>query len=210
MSAHLLVLETAIAGISVALYRVDEQHVTLEKRAHHFATEGSSARIASIVQNVQGKTSLNGIVIDRGPGSFTGLRIGLAFAAGLGLGTIPVLGVSGLAAARRQLRLPNLLLPSTKTHGFLSRPEGENLVDIRTFEFGGSESWFVVRPWPELTALPLPQAAWQILELAVVLDAALAGMAEQAHEQWPAGFSLTGPEPNYLRLSTAEEKAEGR
>lgn len=42
---------------------------------------------------------LSGIAFNRGPGAFTGLRVGVAFAQGLALGTgLPLFPVSGLAA----------------------------------------------------------------------------------------------------------------
>ena len=51
---------------------------------------------------------INGIVVDTGPGSFTGLRVGIATANGLGLGlNIPVKGFSSLDLLAAQFRRLN-------------------------------------------------------------------------------------------------------
>ncbi|WP_420403006.1 tRNA (adenosine(37)-N6)-threonylcarbamoyltransferase complex dimerization subunit type 1 TsaB [Nisaea sp.] len=73
-------------------------------------TRGQSERLAPMTEAVMrdagiGFDDLDAVAVSRGPGSFTGLRIGLAFAKGLGqaLG-IPVLGVSGFDAVARAAR----------------------------------------------------------------------------------------------------------
>ncbi|WP_193184828.1 tRNA (adenosine(37)-N6)-threonylcarbamoyltransferase complex dimerization subunit type 1 TsaB [Nisaea sediminum] len=73
-------------------------------------TRGQSERLAPMTEEIMreaglGFEALDAIAVSRGPGSFTGLRIGLAFAKGLGqaLG-IPVVGVTGFAAVARAAR----------------------------------------------------------------------------------------------------------
>jgi len=57
--------------------------------------------------------ALGQIAVDRGPGSYTGIRIGLAAAEAMGLAlTIPVLGVPGLWASAAERSLPGLYAPA--------------------------------------------------------------------------------------------------
>jgi len=73
-------------------------------------TRGQSERLAPMTGEVMqeaglGFEALDAVAASRGPGSFTGLRIGLAFARGLGqaLG-VPVLGITGFDAVARAAR----------------------------------------------------------------------------------------------------------
>lgn len=74
-------------------------------RKTELMTKGQDAALPSIVQDTLGEAGLalndlDRIAVVTGPGSFTGLRIGLAFARGLGLTlNIPVVGVNSLEAS---------------------------------------------------------------------------------------------------------------
>jgi tRNA threonylcarbamoyladenosine biosynthesis protein TsaB len=105
-----LALDTALSACSVALV---EGGQTLVSRVEPMA-RGQAERLAPMVNQVMvgaglSFKSLDRIAVTRGPGAFTGLRIGLAFARGLALALDkPCVGLSTLevlAAAAGQPRI---------------------------------------------------------------------------------------------------------
>lgn len=98
----ILSLDTAMAACSVAV--VDTAHD--EPLAHAFVPmeRGHAEALAPMVQQVMQEAGLgfgdiDRIVVTTGPGTFTGVRIGLSLARGLGLArVIPVVGIDTLTA----------------------------------------------------------------------------------------------------------------
>ena len=95
----LLALDTSTEACSVALC-YNDQLLTLDE----VCPQQHSKRILPLVQQLLAEagtslTQLDGIVFGRGPGSFTGVRIGVGVTQGLAFGAdVPVYGVSTLAA----------------------------------------------------------------------------------------------------------------
>jgi len=95
-----LAIDTCLFACSVAV--VDGERV-LARRVEPMS-RGHQERLAPLVQEAMGESGLRFDQLDRigvtvGPGSFTGLRVGLAFAKGLGSAlSIPVVGVGSLEA----------------------------------------------------------------------------------------------------------------
>ena len=99
-SGNILAIESAIGGGSVAVL---SDGVLLDKW-HATETTPRSEQLLEIISglvdnSIGGKDAISSIAVSRGPGSYTGIRIGLATAMGLGraLG-VPVIGVSALQA----------------------------------------------------------------------------------------------------------------
>lgn len=93
-----LVIETAGPAASVALF--DGESLIASQREE--TARGTAERLMTMIDALQ-PTDVEEILVDVGPGSFTGLRVGLAAAIGLGIGWgTPVRGYSAtaLVAAR--------------------------------------------------------------------------------------------------------------
>lgn len=67
-------------------------------RAHETVGRGHAERLVPMIADLPDGGRAGAILVDIGPGSFTGIRVGLAAARGLGLGWgVPVHGFSSLA-----------------------------------------------------------------------------------------------------------------
>lgn len=94
-----LVIETATDACSVAL--VDEDGVIAN--GHEIVGRGHAERLIPMIASLPGGGRADAILVNCGPGSFTGIRVGLAAARALGLAwQVPVAGYSttALVAAR--------------------------------------------------------------------------------------------------------------
>ncbi len=91
-----LIVDTASAALSVALIDGD----ALIDEHHEVVGRGHAETVVAVIAALVGDRGarVDGIVVDVGPGSFTGVRIGVAAARGLGLAwRVPVTGVGSLA-----------------------------------------------------------------------------------------------------------------
>lgn len=89
-----LVIETATAACSVAL--IEDGAVIA--RDHVVVGRGHAERLVPMIAALPNEGRADAILVDCGPGSFTGVRVGLAAARGLGIGWgVPVSGYSSLA-----------------------------------------------------------------------------------------------------------------
>lgn len=105
----ILALDTSSEACSTALWVDGEVLERFETGSQH------SERILPMVQEVLAQaghalTQLDAIAFGRGPGSFTGLRIGAGVAQGLAFGAnLPVVPVSSLAALAQGVDAPRVL-----------------------------------------------------------------------------------------------------
>jgi tRNA threonylcarbamoyladenosine biosynthesis protein TsaB len=92
--ARTLVIETATAACSVAL--IDGGALIAEDHAE--VGRGHAERLVPMIAALPDGGRADAILVDCGPGSFTGIRVGIAAARGLGFGWgVPVHGFSSLA-----------------------------------------------------------------------------------------------------------------
>lgn len=143
----LLAIDSATAACSVAL--VDGGRMIEER--HELVGRGHAERLVPMIEDLLGARRPWAIAVDCGPGSFTGLRVGLAAAHGLAIGwRVPVAGYSSLA-----------LLAAAACE--------EGLAELACALHGGHGELFVqsyacdpLRPLDDLRSLPPGEAAAQI------------------------------------------------
>src|SRR5947209_1563563 len=104
---RILAIDTSCGAASVAVVesgQVEPLAVISRTMARGHA-EALAPMVEEVVRRIKpGAASLDRIAVTTGPGSFTGIRVGLALARAMGLGLgIPVVGVSTLAAFAAQL-----------------------------------------------------------------------------------------------------------
>ena len=98
----ILALDTSMAACSACVYDTNSGTILAAKQA--FMDTGQAEAVAPMVDATMREANLafselSRIAVTFGPGTFTGVRIGLAFARGLGVSlAIPVIGINSLAA----------------------------------------------------------------------------------------------------------------
>ncbi|HEX8389118.1 MAG TPA: tRNA (adenosine(37)-N6)-threonylcarbamoyltransferase complex dimerization subunit type 1 TsaB [Sphingomonas sp.] len=202
-----LVIDTATAACSVAL--LDGEAVVA--RVHEVVGRGHAERLVPMIADLPDGGRCDRILVDCGPGSFTGLRVGLAAARALALGwSVPVSGYSSLAlvaATAAAVRPGSLLLAAVLEGG-----HGELFMQrFATQPLTPSGYLASLRPEAALAALDgapaIGSGAGALLALDPGLDAADA--LPDAAEAWrlPPALASLPPRPIYGRAPDAKPKA---
>jgi tRNA threonylcarbamoyladenosine biosynthesis protein TsaB len=208
----ILAVDTALNACSVAILRSDE---VLLSRVEPMA-KGQAERLAPMAQEVLAEagivpSALDRIAVTRGPGAFTGLRIGLAFARGLAVALDrPCVGISTLevlahaASAQRTLAAievaGSLFVGAWEGRACVLEPSRLSADDALgklngdwTLTGPGAQTLAQLRPdWPVVSQdLPDPVV---LAQLAQHLDPALSPPTPlylRGHEaKFPGGLSL--------------------
>lgn len=185
---RVLAIETSTSQAKVAL--CDSGKLVLERASAR--QKQSAERLLPLIAELLSEagwpaSSIERLGVSVGPGSFTGLRVGIACAQGLSLGLgIPLLGVTSLQAMARAVpsTIPGLRV------ALLDARRGEVFVGV--YEAG-------------------PRAAERLAPFAIPAGTAASALAEQlpAPLVWiGSGLSLAGLEPTFDSLPTNEPSAQ--
>ncbi|HYX34050.1 MAG TPA: hypothetical protein VE954_13130 [Oligoflexus sp.] len=224
----ILLLDTSLKGPLLALADASSGRL-LDVEIRHNPQE-AAAGLPHLVQELltrQNKTldQVDGVIVGTGPGSFTGIKIGLAFVYGLRRG-YPKLGFYASSAlgcfARVALEANTWILPATATHGYFATRYEVGVVNLEldriSLEVPGQEPHSLAASgslrigclgdWPRLNDLgrsrgiiihssPIEARAYEMLN--AMLQDFIANSCK---------LSDVLPMPQYLRKSAPEEKAD--
>ncbi len=125
----LLVIDSATAACSVALIEGDR---LLDER-HEVVGRGHAERLVPMIAEILGGHRPSAILVDCGPGSFTGVRVGLAAAHGLAIGWgVPLSGYSSTASIAAAAPGNEIAVALIGGHGqiFVQRYGGDPLLPL--------------------------------------------------------------------------------
>ncbi|MGZ8285791.1 MAG: tRNA (adenosine(37)-N6)-threonylcarbamoyltransferase complex dimerization subunit type 1 TsaB [Allosphingosinicella sp.] len=139
----ILIIDTATAACSAALVDGD---VLVDER-HELVGRGHAERLVPMIEALLAGRRPDSILVDCGPGSFTGIRVGLAAAHGLAIGWgVPLTGYSSMAAVAASAA-------GAGGEMAVALEGGHGQLFVQTF---GEE---VMRPLDTLRSLPPAEAA---------------------------------------------------
>ena len=232
MSARILALDTATEACSAALLNQQQIDARFE-----IAPRDHTQRILPLVQELlQAQqldlTALDVLAFGRGPGSFTGVRIGIGIAQGLALGAnLPMIGVSSLATmAQGAWRLTGAERVLAAIDARMGEVYWAEYQRDANGEWQGAESEAVLKPEDVLARIGQLSGEWAtvgtgwaayphlltstgatLLTTEVTLPAA-EDMLPLALSAWQRDESVAveNAEPVYLRNEVAWKKLPGR
>jgi len=157
-----LVVDSVSAACSAALIGADGD---ILGEAHEVVGRGHAERLVPMIGELLAGRTPDAVLVDCGPGSFTGLRVGLAAAQGLAIGwQVPLAGYSAPALLAVMADRPGTSVAAAPLGG-----PGEIFVQ----SFGGAP----LEPTDDLRSLP-PEAAAAVIGAELVVGSGARQLVE--------------------------------
>ena len=200
----LLAFDTSTAACTAALFDGDGVCVA---RSDEIIGRGHSERLVPMLDELLGGTAADAILVGVGPGSFTGIRVGVAAAHGLAIGwDAELYGLSSLA----------LLAAGVEGEGEIAAAVSGGHGELFVQQFEGA----TLEPASELQNLP-PAAAAAAIRAPLVLGSGAAQLVAargwgEAREALPSAANALrlpetlrslAPKPVYARAPDARARA---
>lgn len=216
----ILGLDTALGACSVAVVDCSPEGDVVRAGAFELRTRGHAEALAPMIAAVMAEAGIAFADLDRlavtvGPGSFTGLRVGIATARGLGLAAgLPIVGVTTLEAIAANVPPPELDLCDGRIAVILDARRNELYFEI----FGSGDAGLGgprLVPVEDAMALVPASGAVAVGSGAALLAARVPGLVVSKASGQPdaAVFAALAagrpadsapPEPLYLRAPDAK------
>ena len=228
-----LTLDTTIVGASLGLVDQSSSEFSEVWSGHYLGRDGSARILNSLLADGLAAanacfSNISRVAVSVGPGSFTGIKVGLAWVYGLAAGSLTPLSYASLSAIEeagkhcRRKRSSGALvfvLGSTRTHGYIAEIEGTDKSRTRLINLESRNDQLYLSTalinktvvlgnvWTEfgIFCAGLNNVVNQITKEETAANA-ISGMMQAAFHLGDEGFSSTMPLPRYLRQSSAEEK----
>lgn len=220
LDMKILAIDTTLNACSVAAVKADRSDIHLLAERHVPMTSGHAEALIALIDEVIGEsglifTTLDRIAVTTGPGTFTGVRTGLASALGLSVAAkCPVVGLTTFEAIAA-----NTLAPEVN-------PEAKPVtvaIDARRREIYVQRFSATLTPLSEPAVMPIMRAR----DMPAMTNALIVGTGARhlCDEEAPAGLQIlprasvfagcvvskplpdTPPTPLYLRAPDARPQA---
>lgn len=214
---HVFIIDTSLSGVALASAQLtadsstiaDKFICTQKRRAEHTLATTTQKMLAHAAPPHK-------IIVAIGPGSFTGIRIGIAFACGLAASPRQLLGISSLQVLAAWLatqhnaavRLYHAITADSGVVAHICQEDDEvTLTNVNLPTLPPAEDAaqvFIADRWPRL-AMQLGKRA-QCIDKGELLDYALQALAWQAQRMITI-YAQEWPRPLYLKDPYTRSKA---
>ncbi|NRA67051.1 MAG: tRNA (adenosine(37)-N6)-threonylcarbamoyltransferase complex dimerization subunit type 1 TsaB [Pseudobacteriovorax sp.] len=238
MKEYVIYLDTSLKGACVALYSSDSTSQVCIAQHSYFSNNIAAGHLTSLIDRLLSSHDLtlraiNSLVVNIGPGSFTGIKVGISFAQGLQLAipSLRLIGVSGLKALAESTENSLWFMKATKNQGYafaVAKGFGSDILPIdcsnqilkfgrvdrsqwSPFEYDSKiESYNVIGDWNELkVSLSDPRISLKTYSYPIA-SASLSESSMDSYREIQTKTHSEGLAPVYVRMSAPEELAAGK